>query len=146
VPAPVKEKLATLEKEMAEIMSQMGGGGGGRGGRGGGGGAGGGRGGAGGPGGGEDNDQNAPPPVPASQTLQSRLASVTELLNVSFNPSPEQAKTLRTLPLDVEKQADRVKKLSAEGLPSLLDALRSAGVELTPATVPTTPARPPSMR
>jgi photosystem II stability/assembly factor-like uncharacterized protein len=146
VQPPLKEKLAALEKALQEIVGQMGGVGGGRGGRGGGGAgaAGGGRGGGGGGGPTEDNDQNAPPPVPASLTLQSRLGTMTELLNVNFNPSPEQAKTLRALPQDVDKQAERVKKVAGDELPALIGALKAAGVEVKPAASSTTSPRPPA--
>ena len=149
VPAALKQTIAALEKEMTEIAGQVGGVGGGRGGRGGGGGGGGGGGrGGGGAGAGpaEDNDQNAPPPVPATLTLQGRLGTMTDLLNASFNPTPEQQRTLRALPQDIEKQSDRVKKLSAEALPGLVDALKAAGVEVKPQTPSTPIPRPPSPR
>ncbi len=114
-------------------------GGGGRGGRGGG--AGGrGAGGApiaqagaatGGAGGGAatDQDQNPTGPV-AAETIQAQLATTTELLNANFTPSPEQKRLLQAIPLDLEKQGARVKKVSADQLPALLKALKDAGVDV----------------
>ena len=64
------------------------------------------------------------------RSTRARLATTTEMLGISFNPNPDQKKTLQTLPADLQKQADRVKKLSADQLPALLKALKDAGVEV----------------
>ena len=139
----LKQTIAALEKEMSEITAQIGGVGGGRGGRGGGGGGGGGRGGGVGAGPAEDNDQNAPPPVPATQTLQGRIGTMNELLNANFNPTPDQQRTLRGVPQDIDTQAGRIRKLSLERLPALLDSLKAAGVEVKPASPSAPSPRPP---
>jgi hypothetical protein len=52
------------------------------------------------------------------------------MLNVTFNPNPEQKKTLQALPAELQKQGDRVKKVSTDQLPALLKALKEAGVEV----------------
>jgi len=122
-----------------------GGAGGGRGGRGAGGGRGGAGGGApnpqqagaasapaaGGAGAGapSDQDQNPTGPV-APENIQARLGTTTELLNSTFNPNPEQKRLLLTLPTDLQKQGDRVKKVSTDQLPALLKALKDAGVDV----------------
>jgi photosystem II stability/assembly factor-like uncharacterized protein len=147
VPAAARQELVAIEKELNDIVAQMGTAGGGRGfggGGGGGGGAAGGRGGRGGPGAaggaggaggagdptlGGDDQSGAPPPTPV-QTIQARLGSTTELLNVPFNPSEEQRKTIQELPLELQKQAERLNKVVSERLPALLKALKDAGVEV----------------
>jgi photosystem II stability/assembly factor-like uncharacterized protein len=141
VPDAAKQEMAAIEKELAEVVAQLGAQGGGRGG--GGGGAAGGRGGgaapaggrggrAGGGGGAEDEDQNAPPVTPPNQTIQVRLGTTTELLNATFNPSPAQRQTVQALPAELRRQSDRLRKVTAERLPALLKALRDAGVEVRP--------------
>jgi len=118
--------------------------GGGRGGRGGG--AGGGRGGAvaqagapaegpaaptgaGGAGAAGDQDQNPTGPA-APENIQAKLGTTTEMLQVTFNPNPEQKKTIQAIPAELKKQGDRVKKVSGETLPALIKALKDAGVDV----------------
>ncbi|HEV8448535.1 MAG TPA: hypothetical protein VGQ44_17015 [Gemmatimonadaceae bacterium] len=76
-----------------------------------------------------DQDQNPTGPV-APENIQARLGTTTELLNATFNPNPEQKRLLQTLPADLDKQGDRVKKVSTDQLPALLKALKDAGVEV----------------
>ncbi len=66
----------------------------------------------------------------AAENIQARLGTTTELLNSTFNPSPDQKRLLLTLPADLQKQGDRVKKVSADQLPALLKALKDAGVDV----------------
>jgi hypothetical protein len=66
----------------------------------------------------------------APENIQARLGTTTELLNSTFNPSPDQKRLLLTLPADLQKQGDRVKKVSADQLPALLKALKDAGVDV----------------
>jgi len=119
--------------------------GGGRGGRGGGGG--GGRGavaqagaptegapaassaGAGGAGAAGDQDQNPTGPT-APENIQAKLGTTSEMLNVTFNPNPEQKKTIQAIPAELQKQGDRVKKVSGASLPALIKALKDAGIEV----------------
>jgi hypothetical protein len=79
--------------------------------------------------GGADEEQN---PVAAAtpQNIQAKLGTTTEMLNANFNPSPDQKKTLQTLPAELEKQSERVKKVATDQLPALLKALKDAGVEV----------------
>ena len=81
----------------------------------------------GGAGGEEDQNPAAPSTV---QSLQSKLATTTEMLNINFNPNPEQKKTVQTFPSELAKQSVRVKKVSADDLPALIKALEAAGVEV----------------
>jgi hypothetical protein len=76
-----------------------------------------------------DQDQNPTGPV-APENIQARLGTTTELLNSTFNPNPDQKRLLLTLPSDLQKQGDRVKKVSTDQLPALLKALKDAGVEV----------------
>jgi photosystem II stability/assembly factor-like uncharacterized protein len=76
-----------------------------------------------------DEEQNPTAPT-TPQNIQAKLATTTEMLTVNFNPNPEQKKTLQALPAELEKQGDRVKKLSTDQLPALLKALKEAGVEV----------------
>jgi hypothetical protein len=76
-----------------------------------------------------DQDQNPTGPV-APENIQARLGTTTELLNSTFNPNPEQKRQLLTLPADLQKQGDRVKKVSTDQLPALLKALKDAGVDV----------------
>jgi len=76
-----------------------------------------------------DEEQNPTAPT-TPQNIQAKLGTTTEMLNVNFNPNPEQKKTLQALPAELEKQGDRVKKLSTDQLPALLKALKEAGVEV----------------
>jgi hypothetical protein len=153
----LKTQLATVEKELADITREMGTpnagrGGGGRGGppaggavaTGGGRGGRGGRGGApvtqagaatpaGAPAGGatppvEDEQNPTAPQTP--QNIQARLGTTTEMLGISFNPNPEQKKTLQALPAEIQKAGDRVSKVSSGSLPALIKALKDAGVEV----------------
>jgi hypothetical protein len=160
----LKQQLAAVEKELADITREIGAANAGRGGFGGGGagfvgpptaiaGAGAARGGRGGGGragggvaqagapaeraagagaaavGGADEEQNPVAPT-TPQNIQAKLGTTTEMLNATFNPNPEQKKTLQTLPAELEKQAERVKKLSTDQLPALLKALKDAGVDV----------------
>ena len=76
-----------------------------------------------------DEEQN--PTAPSTpQNIQAKLGTTTEMLNVNFNPNPEQKKTLQTLPAELEKQGDRVKKVTTSQLPALISALKAAGVEV----------------
>jgi len=155
----LKTQIAAVEKELAEITREMGtpnagrggGGGAGRGGPPGGAVAtGGGRGGRGGrgaaavtqsgaaaparaPAGGatppvEDEQNPTAPQTP--QNLQARLGTTTEMLGISFNPNPEQKKTLQALPAEIQKSGERVSKVSTGSLPALIKALKDAGVEV----------------
>jgi hypothetical protein len=126
----------------------FGGGGGGAGGGGAGGGGagavGGGRGGGrGGRGGGAGAAAVVPPPVvvdstppepatPSTRTIQARLGTMTEIMNVLFAPSPEQLKTLKGFPAELQLQVDRITKVRANRLPALLEALKAAGIEVKP--------------
>jgi photosystem II stability/assembly factor-like uncharacterized protein len=138
VPESVHQEIAAADRELAEIVAQMGAAGGGRGGRGGRGGggfgapSGAGRGGGGGgaAGGGSDDDQNAAAAVPPSQTIQARLGTTTELLNVPFSPSADQRATLQALPAELQKQADRLQRLMGDRMPALVKTLRAAGIDL----------------
>jgi hypothetical protein len=78
---------------------------------------------------GADEEQNPVAPQ-TPQNIQAKLGTTTEMLNVNFNPNPEQKKTLQTLPAELQKQGDRVKKVSTDQLPALLKALKAAGVEV----------------
>jgi hypothetical protein len=79
--------------------------------------------------GGADEEQNPTAPT-TPQNIQAKLGTTTEMLNVTFNPNPEQKKTLQTLPAELQKQGDRVKKVTTDQLPALLKALKEAGVEV----------------
>jgi hypothetical protein len=76
-----------------------------------------------------DQDQNPTGPV-APENIQARLGTTTELLNSNFSPNPEQKRLLLALPADLQKQGDRVKKVSTDQLPALLKALKDAGVDV----------------
>ena len=52
------------------------------------------------------------------------------MLNVPFNPSEEQRRTLLELPAELQKQSDRLNKVVTERLPALMKALKDAGVEV----------------
>ena len=79
--------------------------------------------------GGADEEQNPTAPT-TPQNIQAKLGTTTEMLNANFNPSPDQKKTLQTLPAELQKQSDRVKKVATDQLPALLKALKDAGVEV----------------
>ena len=51
-------------------------------------------------------------------------------MNATFNPNPAQKKTIQTLPAELQKQGERVKKISTEQLPALIKALKDAGIEV----------------
>jgi len=153
----LQTQIASIEKELADITREMGtanagrGGAGGPGGGraaggapvGGGRGARGGRGGApagatppageatprGGAGAASDQEQNPTAPTPP-QTLQARLQTTAEMLNATFNPNPAQKKTIQTIPAEIQKQGDRVKKVSTDELPALIKSLKDAGVDV----------------
>ncbi|HXT16433.1 MAG TPA: hypothetical protein VN706_12425 [Gemmatimonadaceae bacterium] len=75
-------------------------------------------------------DEQTPAQQQTPQTIQARLGTTTEMLNVTFNPSPAQKKTVQALPAEIDKQAARVKKVSTTDLPALIKALKDAGVEV----------------
>jgi hypothetical protein len=52
------------------------------------------------------------------------------MLNATFNPNPAQKKTIQTIPAEIQKQGDRVKKVSTTQLPALIKALKDAGVDV----------------
>jgi hypothetical protein len=64
----------------------------------------------------------------AAETIQAKLGTTAEMLNVTFNPNPEQKRTVQVLPAELAKQGARVKKLSGDDLPALIQALKDAGV------------------
>ena len=76
-----------------------------------------------------DQEQNPAPPT-TPQNIQAKLATTTEMLNATFNPNPAQKKTIQTLPAELQKQGDRVKKVSSDQLPALIKALKDAGIEV----------------
>ena len=76
-----------------------------------------------------DEEQNPTAPT-TPQTLQARLGTTTEMLGISFNPNPEQKKTIQALPAEIQKQGDRVGKVAAGELPALIKALKDAGIEV----------------
>ena len=130
-----KAEVSALQKELADIVTQVGSAaGGGRGGGLGGGGRAGaaGGGGAGGAGAGTPvvDDQNAPPPQLPNQTVLSRFTAMTEMLNATFSVTDDQRKTIQALPDDLQKQMDRVNKVVNERLPALLKQLKDAGIEV----------------
>ena len=71
-----------------------------------------------------------PTPPTTPQNIQAKLATTTEMLNATFNPNPAQKKTIQTLPAELQKQGDRVKKVSSDQLPALIKALKDAGIEV----------------
>ena len=71
-----------------------------------------------------------PRPPTTPQNIQAKLATTTEMLNATFNPNPAQKKTIQTLPAELQKQGDRVKKVSSDQLPALIKALKDAGIEV----------------
>jgi hypothetical protein len=75
-------------------------------------------------------DEQTPSQQQQPQNIQTRLGTTTEMLNATFNPSPAQKKTVQTLPAEIDKQAQRVKKVSTTDLPALLKALKEAGVDV----------------
>ena len=81
-------------------------------------------------GGGGIDDQNALPPSQSFTTVQARFNLLTEMLNVSFAVSEDQRKTLQALPADLQKQMERVSKVTSEQLPALIKALKDAGIEV----------------
>jgi hypothetical protein len=52
------------------------------------------------------------------------------MLNATFNPNPAQKRTMQTIPAEIQKQGDRVKKVSTDQLPALIKALKDAGVDV----------------
>jgi len=76
-----------------------------------------------------DQDQNPIGPS-APETLQAKLGTTTEMLNVNFNPNAEQKQTVRALPGELAREGARVKKVAGDDLPALIKALRDAGVDV----------------
>jgi len=66
----------------------------------------------------------------APENIQAKLGTTSEMLNVTFNPNPEQKKTVQAIPAELQKQGDRVKKVSATTLPDLLKSLKAAGIDV----------------
>jgi len=122
-----KDQIATIENEVASIVSQLGGapGRGGGGGAAGGAGRGGRAGGAGaGRGGIEVDEQQGPPPTPPSQTIQTRLGTLNELMTGQYNPSPGQRRAAMELPALLRQQDDRLQRILRERLPAVQQALK----------------------
>ena len=119
----LEARMSAAQREIAELTRELGSPNGGRGGRGRIGGQV-----AAGPSGG-DQDQNPIAPS-APETIQARLATTTEMLNATFNPNPEQKRTVQTLPAELDKQSARLRQLAADDLPALVKALREAGVDV----------------
>jgi hypothetical protein len=71
-----------------------------------------------------------PPATPSPRTIQARLGTMTDLMNVFFAPSPQQLKTLKGFPAELLLQVNRIQKVSGERLPALVKALRTAGIEV----------------
>ena len=117
-----RQEITSLERELSQLAARLGlpqGRGGGAGG------AGGGRGGIGaGRGGGGDDDQNPQTPQSQQQSIMARLGTTSELLNVTFKPSPTQQKTLRELPGELDREAQRLRELLEQRLPALERTLR----------------------
>ncbi len=76
-----------------------------------------------------EEDQN-PAPSQTPETIQAKLGTTTEMLNVTFNPNPAQKKLVQMLPADLDKAAARVKKVQSADLPALLEALKQAGIDV----------------
>jgi photosystem II stability/assembly factor-like uncharacterized protein len=76
-----------------------------------------------------DQDQNPTGPS-APENIQAKLGTTSEMLNVTFNPNPEQKKTIQSIPADLQKQGDRVKKVQSTSLPALLKSLKDAGIDV----------------
>ncbi len=68
------------------------------------------------------------------------------MLNLTFNPSPGQRKTVQALPADLQKQGDRVSKLSSDQLPALISALKAAGIDVKTNPAAAAPRSPPPIR
>jgi photosystem II stability/assembly factor-like uncharacterized protein len=117
-----RQEVTSLERELSQLAARLGlpqGRGGGAGG------AAGGRGGVGaGRGGGGDDDQNPQAPQSQQQSIVARLGTTSELLNVTFKPSPTQQKTLRELPGELDREAQRLRELLEQRLPALERTLR----------------------
>jgi hypothetical protein len=60
------------------------------------------------------------------------LGTTTDVLNVTFSPNENQRRTVQALPLDLQRQTDRLQKLTAERLASVRRTVREAGVEVRP--------------
>ncbi|HVE35896.1 MAG TPA: hypothetical protein VNC18_20190 [Gemmatimonadaceae bacterium] len=76
-----------------------------------------------------DQDQNPTGPT-APENIQAKLGTTAEMLNVTFNPNPEQKKTIQSIPAELQKQSERVKKVQTTSLPALLKALKDAGIDV----------------
>ena len=57
---------------------------------------------------------------------------MTDLMNVHFAPSPQQLKTLKGFPAELQQQLARIQKVSGERLPALAKALKEAGIDVGP--------------
>jgi photosystem II stability/assembly factor-like uncharacterized protein len=76
------------------------------------------------------DDQNALPTTPSATTVQAKFNALTEMLNVSFAVTGDQRKVIQALPVDLQKQMDRVTKVEHDDLPALIKALKDAGIEV----------------
>ncbi|HVZ48058.1 MAG TPA: hypothetical protein VG916_04705, partial [Gemmatimonadaceae bacterium] len=63
-----------------------------------------------------------------TQTVQAKFGRTTDVMNVFFSPTPEQLRLVKSLPADLQKQADRLEKLVKERIPAIEKALQDAGV------------------
>ncbi len=72
------------------------------------------------------------PATPSPRMIQARLGTMTDLMNVLFPPSPQQLRTLKGFPAELQQQVDRITRVSTERLPALLKALQAAGIEVKP--------------
>jgi photosystem II stability/assembly factor-like uncharacterized protein len=158
VPAATRAELAAIERELTGFTTTLGNppaagggggrgrgaGGGGRGGRGGGrgaigagggrGGAGGARGGGGGRGGGDDDDDDEESiPQPGGEetrSVQSRVNSAAGVLNSNFMPTPDQRRALDGLAEELQRQTERLNRLTQQRIPAAIRALQAAGVQV----------------
>lgn len=71
----------------------------------------------------------------AGLSLQQRAATLGELLSVTFAVSPSQRSLLTALPAEIASHRTKVQALAAARIPSLVNAMRVAGIEVreTPA-------------
>jgi photosystem II stability/assembly factor-like uncharacterized protein len=157
VPTATRAELAALEREIGNFTATLGnppaagGGGRGRGAGAGGGGRGGGRGGAiaaggargggagaarGGGGGDDDDDDDeerpAQPNAEPTRSVQARVNSAAGVLNSNFMPTPDQRRALEGLPQELERQAERLNRITQQRIPAALRALQAAGVQVRP--------------
>ena len=51
-------------------------------------------------------------------------------MNATFNPNPAQKKTMQTIPAEIQKQGERVKKVATDQLPALIKEHKDAGIDV----------------